>query len=223
MKLTANIATMPSRINTLRQMLQSIENQFDEIRIYCNEFESIPEWLNKYTIGTGDNLTDNGKFYFLQFAKDEYYFTMDDDIIYPTTYAEDMVKAIEKHKTIVTHHGRIIEAKDVSYYGGHKFFHCVNNQTEERLIDVSGTGVTAFSTKYFKPKNLYKSKDKCMSDIIFGLEAIKQNKKITVLPHECGYIKALPVPTSIYSKHRHKEGRQIELANEIFSKKNNNI
>ena len=224
MKRTANIATMPCRINHLKKMLASIKNQFDEIRIFANSYETIPKWMDKYHVAYGVDLTDNGKFYFLSKIKEpEYYFTLDDDIIYPQNYADDMVAKIEQHKTVVTHHGRIIMAKDVSYYGGNKFFHCANNQFEERLIDVPGTGVTAFDTSYFNPKTLWKSEYQCMSDVVFGLAAINKNKKITVLPHDVGYFKCLEVPTSIYNTHRHNERRQIELANKIFSKKNNNI
>lgn len=219
MKLTANLATRPKRYNELRKMLRSIDGQFDEVRIYLNETNEVPKWLDNYTVVTGDNLTDNGKLYFLQFAKNEYYFTVDDDIIYPKNYAETMVDEIKKHNTIVTHHGRLLKSKDVSYYRGHKFFHCANNQTETRLIDVCGTGVTAFDTNYFNPNNLYKSKHLCMSDIVFSLEAAKKNKLITVLPHFAGWLKPLPVKESIYDIHINNESEQISLANKIFEKK----
>ena len=58
-----------------------------------------------------------------------------------------------------------------------------------------------------------------MSDIVFGLEAKKKGKRIMVLPHSVGYIKPLLVEDSIYSKHRHNELIQIELANQIFDLK----
>lgn len=210
---------MPSRVNVLRETIKSLEPQFDEIRIYLNNFDSIPKWLKNYTIATGDDLTDNGKFYFLQFAKDEYYHTCDDDIIYPANYAENCIEGIKKHGTIVTHHGRILIDKDVSYYGGHEFFHCANDQHEERLIDISGTGVTAFDTNYFCPKDIYKSDFKCMSDIVFGYEAKRKGKKITVLPHKVGWIRPQHVEDTIYKKHRHNESLQIHLANKTFDLK----
>lgn len=216
MKITANIATRPQRYNELKKMLNSIKGQFDEVRIYLNETNEVPEWLHDYTVITGENLTDNGKFYFLQFVGEEMYCTLDDDIIYPNNYAISLRAAINSYNPIVTHHGRILVSKDVSYYGGHRFFHCANNQTEMCEIDVPGTGVTAFDTSYFKPKSIYNSEYKCMSDILFGLEAAKQNKKIIVLPHPVGWIKPLPVETSIYNTHRHNESVQISLANKIL-------
>lgn len=216
MKITANIATRPQRYNELKKMLNSIKGQFDEVRIYLNETNEVPEWLHEYTVVTGENLTDNGKFYFLQFVGKEIYCTLDDDIIYPKNYAISLRASINSYNPIVTHHGRILIAKDVSYYGGHRFFHCANNQTEMCEIDVAGTGVTAFDTSYFKPTTIFNSEYKCMSDILFGLEAAKQNKKIIVLPHSVGWIKPLPVDTSIYATHRHNESIQISLANKIL-------
>jgi len=220
MKRTINIATMPERVNHLRLTLESLEGQFDEIRIYLNGFKTVPTWLQKYTIAQGDDLTDNGKFYFLQFVEEpEYYFSADDDIIYPPTYADDMVKEIEDYGIIVTHHGRVLTNQYVSYYRGHAFFHCANEVHSHCFLDVAGTGVTAFSTEYFNPKEIYKSPDKCMSDIIFSMAAKKLGKKITVVPHVCGYIKPQPVEESIYTKHHRNEDRQIELANEIIELK----
>jgi len=223
MKRTANIATTPKRESFLKVMLTSIISQFDEIRIYANEFDEIPYWMTRFTVVKGENLYDNGKFYFLSKLKEpEYYFSLDDDIIYPSTYVDDMVNAIHKHNTIVTQHGRLLLNSDVSYYRGHKAFHCCNNNFLECEIDVAGTGVTAFSTEYFNPNEIYKSTDVCMSDLVFSLEAIKQNKKITVLTHDCGYIKALPVPfeETIFGNSHKREHRQIEIANEIFMQKN---
>lgn len=221
MKKTCNIATMPSRIDQLRLTLDSLRPQFDEIRIYLNEFNHVPSFVKEFTyFQGGENLTDNGKFYGLKDLKeDEYYFTLDDDIIYPPTFARDMIEGIKTYGSIVTQHGRILVDKNVSYYRGHEFFHCANTVDGAYYLDVPGTGVTAFDTRYFKPQEIYKSKDQCMSDIVFGLEAKKQGKKIVILPHEAGYIRPQVVEDSIYNRHSKNEARQIELANEIFELK----
>ena len=222
MKRTANLATIPSRINMIKTMLSSIENQFDEIRIYANGFKEVPDFMKKYTVVIDKDLTDNGKFYFLSKIKEpEYYFSMDDDIIYPPTYAQDMINAIDNHKCIVTHHGRLLKTNGVSYYRGHNFHHCTNNNFIERYIDVAGTGVTAFNTSYFNPNKIYKSKDLLMSDIIFSLEASNQKKLIRVLEHNAGYIRCVnPTDTNtIHARCSRSETRQIELADEIYFNK----
>jgi hypothetical protein len=222
MKYTANIATMPSRIEVLKKMLKSIEGQFDEVRIYLNGFTEIPPFLERYTLARdGFDLTDNGKFYWISPNSNEYYFTLDDDIEYPANYSRDMAAAIEQHGCIVTHHGRELLAKGVSYYRGHYSYRCMGEVNVCKSIDVAGTGVTAFSTNYFAP-NIWHSNDKCMSDLVFSLEAAQQGKEIRILPHNAGYFKYLfpEEQTTIFERFKNKEQRQIEIADEILGIKN---
>jgi len=217
-----NIATFPSRENELKVMLKSIENQFDIVRLYFNNISErpsfIPDWVDVYCGNkcNGD-LTDNGKFFFVD--EDEYYFTADDDIAYPPTYCKDMVEAIKRTGMIVTHHGRKLRHLNVSYYkGGHKMFMCLHANDQERIIDVAGTGVTAFDTRYFKPTDLWSDDYQKMSDIIFSLEAAKQNKKIKVLKHSKDYFRYLfpDENTTIHQQEFRNCHVQTKLANEIY-------
>lgn len=207
MKKIVAIATMEGREKFLLNTIQSLAGQVDEIRIYKNHKEEI-------------DYTDNAKFFFLKDYKEPvYYFTCDDDIIYPSTYIQDMIEGIEKHKCIVTHHGRLLSKANVSYYrGGHKCYRCTGLVNRSEFISVAGTGVTGFRTDYFNPTELYKAEHQKMSDIVFSLEAAKQDKKIRVLTHQKGYIVAQPVPTkdTIFGQHRANDSIQSALANEIL-------
>ncbi len=87
------------------------------------------------------------------------------------------------------------------------------------FIDVCGTGVTAFRTDYFNPIGIYKSEHKRMSDLVFSLEAIKQNKKIMQLKHKQGWIKQQIVSSSIASTYVNNCKEQILLANQIIELK----
>lgn len=209
MKTVISIATFKGREPYLKQAVQSLTGQADEIRIYDNEKRFI-------------DLTDNGKFYFLhEYKEPVYYFTCDDDLLYPKTYIQDMIQAIERTSGIVTHHGRKLLGVDRSYYRGHTAYQCLNANSYEGLIDVAGTGVAGFRTDYFFP-DIWASSDKRMSDLVFSLEAAKQGKQITVLKHDKGYIKYLNVPTheTIHGQESRRETRQIQIANEIFRIKN---
>lgn len=212
MKRIAGMATMAGREKQLKIAIESLVNQVDEIIIYNNK--ELP------------NKADNGKFFGLTEIKEPcYYFTCDDDIKYPDDYIEKMVEAIDKHGCIITHHGRILQKMFVSYYRGHRAFMCLRESTFEGQIDVSGTGVTAFRTDYFNPTNLHNAKDRRMSDIVFSLEAMIQNKKIMIMPHKEGWLKQIPLEGgySIHEDQRRREGRQIQLANRILSIKNRRL
>jgi hypothetical protein len=207
MRVIAAIATFDGRQEYLKKAVASLAHQVDEIRIYDNQVRPI-------------DLTDNGKFFFLQEYKEPvYYFSCDDDLLYPPTYIQDMVEAIERTSGIVTHHGRYLRGKGLRYYSGHKAYRCLNENRTETRIHVAGTGVTGFRTDYFNPVDIWQSEDKCMSDLVFSVEAARQGKKITVLKHEHGYIKYLDVPLSqtIFGTHRNKDTRQSELADLILT------
>jgi len=207
MKVIIAIATFNGRQQFLKQAIKSLAPQADQIRVYDNEVRDI-------------DLTDNGKFYFLQEYKEPvYYFTCDDDIIYPPTYVRDMIEAIERTGTIVTHHGRILQGFGLRYYAGHKAIQCLKDNNYEGMVHISGTGVTAFRTDYFNPVDLWKAEDKKMSDIVFALEAAKQGKKITALKHKRGYFQYQPVPVmeTIWGQHHGKDSRQSELADEVLA------
>jgi len=202
------IATFKGREKALQKTLDSLAGQADEIIVYDNERNT--------------DLTDNGKFYGLKNRTEECYFlTCDDDIIYPPTYVEDMVHAIDKHKCIVTHHGRELRKNAKSYYHGHRSFHCMKANTVEQYIDVAGTGVSGWKTSYFCPNDICEADDKRMSDLVFSLAATKAGKKIKVLKHKQGYLAAQNIPLSqtIYGMEHKRDHRQTEIANEILKLK----
>ena len=212
MKKIANIATFKGRESFLSETLKSIEGQFDEVNVYDNEKEKV-------------DLTDNGKFFFLKKYKEPvYYFTLDDDIIYPSTYSKDMVREIEKTQSIVTIHGRQLGATCNSYYRNplNVCFHCNSEQPKRVVLDVAGTGVAAFRTDYFNPKNIYKSKDKRMSDLVFSYQAAIEGKKIVLMPHKEKYIKIqdVPIENTIFGQERNNNDyKQAEYQNKIIMAK----
>ena len=206
MRVIVGMATFKGRENSVKEAVNSLSGQVDEIILYDNE-------LNP-------NLTDNGKFYGLNILKEDcYYLSCDDDLIYPHDYAQTMIEAIERTKGIVTHHGRILLGERDSYYrGGHKTFRCLDYNGSECQIDVAGTGVSGWRTDYFDCKELAFEKYQKMSDIIFSREAAIQGKKITVLKHKQGWIKHTDIDLSktIHATESRREETQTKLANEIW-------
>jgi hypothetical protein len=221
MKKTANIATYPPRLESLRHVLFSIYDQFDVIRIYFNEYDEYPSLVdpdNKIEKFKGENLTDNGKFYALDLIKeDEYFFTLDDDLIYPEDYVKKTIKNIEDFRMIVSYHGRQLKGLHLDYYRGHKSYHCLAAVDGDYKIDVCGTGVTAFDTRYFKPKGLAFNKRKKMSDLIFSLAATKKGKILGVMKHKNGWFKYLDHKETIFMTESKNTVKQNEIADEIFT------
>lgn len=186
MKIVVGIATFDQREPYFKRAVDSIENQSvkpDEVIVYHNGLEEVDK-------------TDNGKFYGLTLLDEPvYYFSIDDDIIYPHWYIEETLEKIEEHQAIVTYHGRKLLGKGLNYYKGHRGYRCLGDVDYEGDIDVAGTGVTAFRTDYFNPIKIHDSIFMRMSDCVFSLEAAKQGKRIVMLPHKKGDFKDLHAPS----------------------------
>jgi hypothetical protein len=224
MKRVGSFATFPPRKAQCLKMLESIKGQFDEVNCYFNNVFKRPEWMPEWVnvVCGGDNdLTDLGKFYFLEPEQEYYAFVIDDDIHYPPTYVEDMVKGIEQYGMIVTHHGRVLNEQSRNYYTGHKTIRCLSDNKETIKLDVCGTGVTAFDTRYFNPYWIKYSLDRRMSDLTFSLEARKHGKEIIALPHSKTYFKNLeaPIETTIHNTMFRNQKTLIEAMNKILALK----
>lgn len=216
---SANIASFEGREDCLLKMLESIRGQFDVIRIYWNgpDASFLPDWVYVVTEQQDGNLTDLGKFRFLTGfnTKDEYYFTLDDDLIYPRNYAFEMVQAIQEHGCIVTHHGRKLLGKGRKYYSGHVLTRCLGKSLMDKVVDVGGTGVMAFDTRYFRPLIWNDSRMK-MADLVFAQAAAMESKTIKVLAHPENYFGYLNPTNTIHESEQHNQDRLIKVADHIY-------
>jgi hypothetical protein len=203
-KVYVSIATKGDRPEQLNKTIASIKNQCDELFLYDNS--QLPD------------LTDMGKFYLLhQLSQPCYYLTIDDDIIYPTDYVDQITSDIDHYGTIITYHGRILKQPIKRYYQGHDLYDFRHGYDKALFVDVGGTGVMGFRTDYFNPVEVYKTPYKCMSDIVVSLEAKRQNKKIICAPKEKGWLIQQEVESSILKRIGGKdESKQVELCKLIF-------
>lgn len=219
MKMTANIATYQPREESLKKVLPSLLEQFDEVRVYFNSFEKVPEWASDMGVKgvVGEDLTDNAKFYFLNTIKaEEYYFTCDDDLIYPKDYLLQTISALNRYGGIITHHGRKLLGKHSKYYGVHKVYHCLGHQPHNINLDVCGSGVSAFFTRDFNPKELAFDSRKKMADLLMSLEAARNGVDITIIPHRNDWFKHINNAETIHKQCSYDDEIQAELANEIY-------
>lgn len=228
-KITASIASMPTRIYSLKETVISIINQVDQILVYLNNYETIPYYLENPKIKVVlskfafRDLGDAGKFFGAS-GVNGYHFTMDDDIIYPHDYVKKTIEAIEKYnrKSIVSYHGRIFDKKPVkSYYKDAKRqLSFLKTVYHDEIIDVPGTGVMAYHTDTIK-FNLMDFETTNMADI-WAAKKAKQNKiPITILSHTRNWLKESKlsdINQSIYKSVSHNDSFQTEILNSFIAR-----
>lgn len=201
----AVIATTGKRKKQLKKSVSSLMRQVDALHIYDNS--------------ENPDLGALGKFAYVDVFNDPvYYFTCDDDIIYPQGYVSKTIEWIEETGSIVSWHGRKLDPKADKYYGyPHteevRFFQEIDRVIE---LDTGGTGVMGFRTDYFKP-DIADLPYKRQADLTCGLEAAKQGKKIISPPKKHQWIVGQEVKSSIFkTESRGNQAVQIELMNKIL-------
>ncbi len=201
------MATMPSRVESLRMVTASILPQCDELHIYLNDFDDVPEflqhpkikaYLGKYFLG---DLGDVGKF-FRADLWEGYVFTLDDDIIYPEDYCSKMISAIEGYnrRAVITCHGRRFKDFPVkSYYQCNaETFAFYGGTLKDSPVHIPGTGVMAFHSDTLQ-LSLSAFKTMNMADIWVGIQLQLHRIPAIVISHMTKWIRKSPAANENYS------------------------
>lgn len=231
---TIGIATMLGREKALQDALNSLVNQADKIQVYFNNFDGkIPEYLTKLTKKNTNieyffseneigDLTDFGGFYKSPEAKG-YFISCDDDLIYPSNFVENIIKACKKYdnKCIVGYHGRIYSGKVKSYYHGHKqMFHISQPLQKDVFTHIVAGCALCFHTDTFNVDitKLPIAEYPRMKDIHIGIESQKKQVPKVVLAHtgkEFKISKKYQIKNSIHQQEHNRDSKQVELFNSI--------
>jgi len=185
------MATFPARRESLQVVLTHILPQLDELRLYLNDYDEVPDFLlnpevqSKVRVVLAKNakgdLRDNGKFYDLP-KENAYIFTLDDDLNYPGDYVAQMVHQIEMlgRACVVGVHGVIFPRGDFTELTQRKVFHFKNGHVGH-FVDLLGTGTTAWHSSCFQPAlDEFNSKGQC--DLWFAASAARNNVPFFCIP-----------------------------------------
>ena len=176
--ITAQIASIPNRVESLKRTVTSLINQVDAMFVGLNNYESIPDFLTnnrKIVCALMDNsLGDAAKFYDID-QRSGYVLTCD---------AEHMINGIEQHGGVVTLLGKRYDNRPIGSYRGSysALYRVLVSRPSPAKVHVGGTGCMAFNTDdikltvddFIKPN---------MADLWVAKVAHEQGVGITVLPH----------------------------------------
>lgn len=215
------IASIPKRKDALYQTLKSLEKQVGKIFVALNGYESIPEYANEFwnvdfTL-TSNEMGDANKF--LQVGNvDGYYFSCDDDILYPENYVKIMLAKLGKYNgSIVTCHGRVVTKIVEKFYKDTEQHHFQIRQSGDLKVHIPGTGVSAFHTKDVPVK--YEDFECAnMADIWLGLFAQKNNIETYCIERRRNWLHIAKIPENetIYHNYVANDSKQVELTNSII-------
>jgi len=176
------LPTMLTRLESLRQSVESIIGQVDNIVLYLDSPEMPPPWLHGMEkvelvrLRPGTELHSEARFLTLSKSKKPFlFFSIDDDIIYPPDYIQNLTLEIIKAggKAIVGVHGRIFTPPHQSYKNDSICYHFEKDLICNTHVHVLGCGTIGFisSILSFNPSSWPYSN---MSDVQLSIEAQKK-------------------------------------------------
>lgn len=193
----ANLATIPQRLDLVESVINQILPQVDILNIVLNKYKTIPHELVhrlkdekiNITLDSDDRWGERGKFLYLGKFQG-YYLTIDDDIVYPSDYVEKMIGFIEHHnrRAICCVHANIIQKPFVNFFKSRECFLFRDALPAEKVIDIPGTGTTAFHTSCIRLQ-VKDFRAASMSDIWLGYYAKKQHVPCIAVSRGSGWLK----------------------------------
>lgn len=153
-KTTVGIATWKPRLPTIKHTLDSLKNQVDEIHVFLNDYNHIPDYLPQisnvfYHHENGKNYRAAAKFRFQEISKADYYFSCDDDIIYPSDYVEKSISFEQNNPNFIyTYHGKTV---DSNFQKTARFqYSDFRKRNDSHRTLIAGSGVMFWNLNYVK-------------------------------------------------------------------------
>jgi len=150
------LASIPSRVESLEKVINSLLGQVDEIGVYLNNYEAVPAFLKHPRIRVArsqkhGDVRDNGKFFFVEKTNATFYATVDDDIAYPENYIAELIR----HQKLlggtqaVGVHGSIYPRPVKKLLSNRYLFHFSHPTEALTPVDMLGTGTLLFNRRYW--------------------------------------------------------------------------
>lgn len=157
-KTTALMVSIPQREINLKEIIETIYPQVDEMRLVLNDYKTIPNFLKEFKrlkvyVNTPDKLSSNA----IWIAMDNisgFVFTCDDDILYPSDYVSKMKQKLQwfKNQAIISVYGETVKRPYKSYRKGRSLISYRKKQEMDKFVDIMGVGCSVFHTKSIYPQ-----------------------------------------------------------------------
>lgn len=197
-KIVYSMAVIPERIENVPIIISNILPQCDFLYVNLVGFTAVPVFLVHEKIIVNNFERGGSEVRFFNYVEQEpntYFFTVDDDILYPKNYTEKMVSAMAAYDNlaVICVHGSIVDlTRSENYYSeGRKVYSFNSYLPRERIVMLPGVGTSCF----FRSNVLIDYSDfvhENMSDVFVGIFLAKQGVNIFATKRDSDWLVQLP-------------------------------
>lgn len=223
------VCSIPSRIEAFKAVVQRILPQLDQLHVYLDKYESVPEFLKSDKIQVHRSkdyqvdLRDNAKFLDFNRLKKAhpegfYYVTFDDDIDYPHDYVRHLVCSINDFgcKAVVGVHGVVSFESPASYSADRFVYHFALSALDHpKLVNNLGTGTSAFWSGAIESIDPFAWGRGGAVDIDFAILAKRQGVPMVCVQRHRGWLTAQELPSTDVPLFQENMAREEQLAKKL--------
>lgn len=204
--ITASMSTVAWRRPALEQMLPHLLPQVDRLNVFLQGYDATPECLlhPKITVVDGrehpqwNALKSTAKLFWIAqgLVAEGVHICVDDDIIYPPTYASYVATKIERYDrhAVVGFHGALYNETVNHIYRDRTEYHYEKACPTDVGVHTIGSGTIGWHTSALR-LTLDDLPDWDAVDYRIGIAAQKQRVPMVCLSREPGYLRSLPLAT----------------------------
>ncbi len=211
------IASLQSRAEAVVAVVDSLYHQADEIWVYLNDYEAVPEGLKRPKVKAildAPDLADRSRFLGTQDFTG-YAILCDDDILYPPYYVDHLIDGIERYgrQAVVGWHGSLLGERFQDFYDprSRRVITFSEAVAEDTPVHILGTGCCGYHTGAIQFA-LSDFPEPCMSDMTVARLAQRRDLSLIVLAHDGGEAQPIEVAgdSSIYAQSLHQTGGHMD-------------
>lgn len=196
-RVLASLASIPTREAMLRNVVERLRPQVDELMVYLNGYARPPRFLSGEDItvvtssGHGDR-GDAGKFFPVG-RHTGVHLMCDDDIAYPSDYVNAMLEGIERHgrRAVVGFHASTLREPFSDYHRSRSIVHMSRAVPFDTPVHVLGTGTVGYHSSTIAVRRRDFAAPN-MADVWFALLGQRQAVPFVQLRHDAGWLTQQP-------------------------------
>lgn len=180
------VASIPSREASLKTVIERLLPQARQIGVYLNGYERVPGFLRHRRISVArsqhhGDLRDNGKFFFVDKSRAQFYATVDDDILYPNDYLEHLVRCLSEtdQPSAMGVHGAVYPSPIVELFDPRYLIHFEDPSPHVMPVHLLGTGTALFDQSDWQLE-LTEFGTPGMADVWFAAAAARRGASLFV-------------------------------------------
>ncbi len=221
----AAMCSIPEREQALARTLASLLGQVDELYLYLDRYTYVPACVQNQPkikllwAKDAPGLRDNAKFLPLQQwhqqQRECYYFTADDDILYPPDYVHSLIRKVEHYgrQAVVGLHGVLLPAQPEGYFSAYRKVHLFDKALEQdALVNNLGTGTVAFHSSLLQGLDVHHFEQAGMVDLYVSVWCKQHGIPMVAIARHTGWLQdLLPPGPRLHDEFKHADAPQTAL------------